>query len=215
MSSVTFPSAAQVEKDVQINRTVYQLKKFSFMNGCDTNITFKGVKESLISDPKIIKRLQWVQGLEKQIQRKISQRVKVLKQETPNPNFNPELYYRMADMVKSPSTNKKAHDQMKTTKNMRRMRLSRTAKRVNSGFPIEVYEDGTDKTESQNNFTSSVNLFIKSFRSDPKSSLTTTKREPGGQRVMMLDDYLLRQYKEKLLKPSLIVNKVHQNFVLN
>ena len=64
MATVKFPTLDNVLRDIEINKTVHKIKKLSFMNGCDTSVTYKGVKTSIISDPKALKRMRWVQDLD-------------------------------------------------------------------------------------------------------------------------------------------------------
>jgi hypothetical protein len=62
------------------------------MNGCDTNYTVGRVKEGMISDPKVLKRLQWVKNLDKTVQKNLKERIHVKLQDVPNFDYNPELY---------------------------------------------------------------------------------------------------------------------------
>lgn len=85
MSKVPFPSIEEVEKNIKINRSVHQLAKMSFMNACNTNNTFINVRQSIIQDPKALKRMQWVQQLDGRVKQKIGERIKVIKQQVSCP----------------------------------------------------------------------------------------------------------------------------------
>jgi hypothetical protein len=57
MSTITFPTLDQVKQEIEIHKTVQKIKKLCFMNGCDTNKTFDGVKESIIDNPKVLRKM--------------------------------------------------------------------------------------------------------------------------------------------------------------
>jgi len=95
MSTVKFPPSKDVIRDVEIHKSVQKIKKNCFMNGCDTNYTYGKVKEGIIDDPKVLKRLKWVKNLDKAVQRKIGERIKIKPQEVPNPEYNPGLFYAL------------------------------------------------------------------------------------------------------------------------
>jgi len=57
MSTVQFPTTNDVIREVEIHRSIQKIKKNCFMNGCDTNFTIGRVKEGIIADHKILKRL--------------------------------------------------------------------------------------------------------------------------------------------------------------
>ena len=42
------------------------------MNACDTNKTLHNNRNTFIDNPKVIKRLAWVQDIDKRVQNKVS-----------------------------------------------------------------------------------------------------------------------------------------------
>ena len=60
LSSVTFPSLEEVIRDIDILKQVQSIKKAAFMNACDTNIIARDMRDSIIDDSKVLKRIKWV-----------------------------------------------------------------------------------------------------------------------------------------------------------
>lgn len=79
MSTVTFPQAETVLRDIDILKQVQKIKKHAFMNACNTNKTEPDVRNAVIQDPKVLKRLQWVQDVDKKVNQKVAERVKVIR----------------------------------------------------------------------------------------------------------------------------------------
>ena len=49
------------------------------MNACDTNKTLPNKRNAFIDNPKTIKRLAWVQDIDKRVKARVEERVKVIK----------------------------------------------------------------------------------------------------------------------------------------
>jgi len=55
------------------------------MNACNTNKPQGSNKRNaFIDNPKVLKRLQWVQDVDKRVQQKVSQRIKVIRPPKPS-----------------------------------------------------------------------------------------------------------------------------------
>lgn len=68
MATVSFPTEEQVIRDIEVLKQVQKIKKYAFMNACDTN---KLPKYTQSDDPKAAKRIRWVQNMDKKIKNKI------------------------------------------------------------------------------------------------------------------------------------------------
>mmetsp|Transcript_35497 Transcript_35497/g.54307 ORF Transcript_35497/g.54307 Transcript_35497/m.54307 type:complete len:104 (+) Transcript_35497:839-1150(+) len=60
MSTVEFPKHSEVIREIDIFRQVHKIKRQSFMDSCDTNLLARDMRDSVIDDPKLLKRVKWV-----------------------------------------------------------------------------------------------------------------------------------------------------------
>lgn len=60
MSTVHFPTKKQVIRDIDILKHVQMIKKQSFLNACDTNVLARDMRDCIIDDPKVLKKVKWV-----------------------------------------------------------------------------------------------------------------------------------------------------------
>ena len=79
MSTVQFPAPEEVIRDIDILKQVEKIKKHAFMNACDTNVLARDMRDSIIDDPKVLKKVKWVQNIDQKVQQKVRQRIKVMK----------------------------------------------------------------------------------------------------------------------------------------
>ena len=68
MSTVQFPELEEVIRDIDVLKEVERVKKHSFMNACDTNFLARDMRDSIIDDPKVLKKVKWVQNIDHKVQ---------------------------------------------------------------------------------------------------------------------------------------------------
>ena len=99
MSTVIFPTHEEVIRDIDVLKQVQNIKKAAFMNACDTNVLARDMRDSIIDDAKVLKKIKWVQNIDSKVQHKINQRIKVLKQQEANPYYNPALFEHLKSQI--------------------------------------------------------------------------------------------------------------------
>jgi len=67
MSTVIFPTHEEVIRDIDVLKQVQNIKKAAFMNACDTNVLARDMRDSIIADAKVLKKIKWVQNIDSKV----------------------------------------------------------------------------------------------------------------------------------------------------
>jgi|TARA_B110000285_G_C14951398_1_gene526974 hypothetical protein len=67
MSTVIFPTHEEVIRDIDVLKQVQNIKKAAFMNACDTNVLARDMRDSIIDDAKVLKKIKWVQNIDSKV----------------------------------------------------------------------------------------------------------------------------------------------------